>query len=557
SKRFGRLNAFKAVSLNRNLDEIPGLRISSFSYVFQGGGSSFTEPKQIARVTVEFENLLAPTSAAAIAYVDLDDPSITASSTDFPLGVLNTFERRTIEFDVTLADQPQTSEGYLPVRIRLEDGEYVDFVMGRIPIFLDDAWHTSLAFGAPYFTAIDAVSAMTVWASANVSTQDIGVRTINGGSSWTNASGSGYPSGKGVYCAFGISNNVALIGTGPTGGAAEVFRTANGGTSWTGTSVSSITGFVNWIHMFDDQNGILEGDPLGGSWGIATTTNGGATWTKVPGSPSAPSGEAGWNNSYAAAGDTLWFGTNNSKIYRSIDRGVTWTSFVTPSKHSVDMVFADSKRGLIRFTTQTSQGGTNALAVTEDGGETWRLLSSINVLSGGGIEAESNGKRFWFLQGTNAWVTTDLGATWTVQATPGGFSNITCSTSFSSSSKTDVYAAGFDIFRFSSIFSPFGTTGVDDLISADDFRLDYLYPNPVSVASANGVTIGFTLEETSATQVAVYDNLGRFVLEGIDGRLVAGAHSLRLDTSTLPTGSYRVRVQAGERAATSNLLVIH
>jgi hypothetical protein len=557
SKRFGRLNAFKAVSLNRNLDEIPGLRISRFSYVFQGGGSSFTEPKQIARVTVEFENLLAPTSAAAMAYVDLDDPSITATSTDFPIGVLNTFERKTIEFDVVLADNPQTSEGSLPIRMRLEDGEYVDFVMGRIPIFLDGAWHTSLSFGAPYFTSIDAASATAVWGSANVSSQDIGVRTINAGSSWTNASGSGYPSGKGVYCVFGVNNNVALIGTGPTSGAAEVYRTSNGGTSWTGTSVSSITGFVNWIHMFDAQNGILEGDPLGGVWGVATTADGGATWTKTTGAPNAPSGEAGWNNSYASAGDWLWFGTNNSRIYRSTDRGATWTSFATPSKHSVDMVFADNERGMIRFTTQTSQGGTNALAVTDDGGENWTLLNTINVTSGGSIEVEPDGKRFWFIQGLSAWVTTDLGATWTVQATPGGFGNITCSTSFSSISKSDVYAAGFDIFKFSSPFEPFNTSAVGDVSSAAGFRLDYQYPNPVSTASSNGVTIGFTIEEAATTRVAVYDAVGRLVIEGLDGRLAPGSHSLRLDTSTLPTGNYRLRVQAGERVATSSLLVIH
>ncbi len=557
SKRFGRLNAFKAVSLNANLDEIPGLRISNFSYVFQGGGSSFTEPKQIARVTVEIENLLAPTSAAAMAYVDLDDPSITAVITDYSIGVLNTFERKTIEFDVVLADNPQTSEGYLPVRIRLEDGEYVDFAMGRIPIFLDDAWHTSLSFGAPYFTSIDAVSAMTVWATANVSNQDIGVRTVNGGSGWTNASGSGYPSGKGVYCIFGINNNLALAGTGPTNGAAEVYRTTNGGTSWTGTSVSSITGFVNWIHMFDEQNGILQGDPLSGSWGIASTSDGGVTWTKVPGSPSAPSGEAGWNNSYAAAGDNIWFGTNNSKIYHSTDRGLTWTSVATPSKHSVDIVFADSERGMARFTTQTSQGGTNALAVTDDGGENWTLITTITVTSGGSIEVEPDGKRFWFIQGTNAYVSTDLGATWTVQATPGGFANITCSSSFSSSTKSDIYAAGFNIFKFSSTFDPYNTSAVGDINAAEGFHLNYLYPNPVSTSSSNGVTLGFTLEESANTQVAIYDNLGRMVLNGSGSRLSVGTHSLRLDTSTLPTGSYRVRVQAGERSATSNLLVIH
>lgn len=557
SKRFGRLNAFKAVSLNANLDEIPGLRISSFTYLFPGGGTTFTEPGQTARVTVEIENLLAPTSAAAMAIVALDDPSLSASATDFPLGVINTFERKVIEFEVTLSENPRTSEGYLPVRIRIEDGEYVDFLMGRIPIFLDDAWHTSLGFGAPYFTSISAASNSVVWANAHVQNQDIAVRTINGGSDWTNAGASGYPNGSGVYSVFAISANNALVGTGPTGGAAAVYRTSNGGGSWASTSVSSITPFVNWIHMFDAQNGILQGDPLSGIWGIATTADGGVTWTRIAQPPVATGSEAGWNNSYAAVGDHLWFGTNNSKIYRSTDRGSSWTAITTPSKHSVDMAFADQQRGMIRFTTQTDQGGTNALAVTNDGGLSWTLLNSINVTTGGTIEVEPDGKRFWFMQGNNAWVSKDLGATWTVQATPGGFALIGCADAVVGGGTTSVYAAGLDIFKFNSTFEPFSTTGITDRTAPEGFRLDHVYPNPVSSVSADGVLVGFTLEHNAATHMAVYDNLGRLVLEGFQSHLAAGSHSMRLDTSMLPAGSYQIRVQAGENIATSNLLVIH
>ena len=557
SKRYGRLNAFKAVSLNANLDEIPGLRVSNFTYLFPGGGTSFSEPGQTARVTVEIENLLAPTSANATGYVDLDDASITSTTSSFPIGVLNTFERTTVEFDVVLSENPQVSEGYLPVRIRVEDGEYVDFLMGRIPIFLDDAWHTSLAFGAPYFTSISAVSPSIVWGNAHVQNQDIAVRTVNGGSGWTNASGSGYPNGTGVYCVAGINANNALVGTGPTSGSAGVYRTANGGSSWTGTSVSGITGFVNWIHMYDEQNGILQGDPLSGSWGIATTSDGGATWTKIAQAPAAAGSEAGWNNSYEAIGDYVWFGTNSGKIYRSTDRGQTWTSFTTPSQHSVDMAFADEERGMIRFTTQTNQGGTNALAVTDDGGESWTLLNSINVTTGGTIEVEPDGKRFWFMQGSNAWVSTDLGASWTVQATPGGFGLITCSSSAVGAGMTSVYAAGLDIFKFNSPFDPYGTSAVGDDVSATDFHLESVYPNPVSSVSAAGVTVGFSLAAPATAHVAVYDNLGRMVLEGAQAHFAPGTHSLRLDTSVLATGSYQLRLQVGNRHAASNLLVIH
>ncbi len=557
NKRYGRINALKAVSMNENLDDIPGLRMKDFQVSYDGGGYRFTSPGQKAHVTIVLENVLAPTSSAAIARVDLDDPSLSTDATsDFSIGEMQTFDTKTIEFDISLSETPQTSEGYIPVRIRIEDGEYVDFFLGRVSVYLDNAWHASLSFGAPYFTSIDASSLTSIWATANVSNQDIMVRTINGGGSWAQSNGSGYPNGKGVYCVESRTNNVALVGTGPSNGAAEIFRTVNGGNTWSGTSVSDITGFVNWIHMFDDDNGIMQGDPKNGVWGIATTSDGGTTWTKIANPPSAPTGEAGWNNSYGAAGDMLWFGTNNSKIYRSTDRGQTWEAVATPSKHSVDMAFADEMRGFARFTTQENKGGSNMLAVTVDGGQTWTQLQSITVSTGGTIEAEKDGKRIWFVQGVNAWVSEDMGENWTVQAVPGGFSNITSSSSYSTTSLTDIYAAGLNIFKYRSEFDPYNSTSVGAPIAADNFRIDYLYPNPLSASAARGLTIGFTLNERAAVRMDIYDNLGRIVRSGIQAQMDAGTHSYQLDTQNLPVGSYRLRLQAGAHAAVKNLLVI-
>jgi hypothetical protein len=557
SKRFGRINAFRAVSLNETLTDIPGIRLKSFQISYAGGGSRFSEPGQAAHVTAVIENVLAPTSENAVLAVNLDDPSLTSDASEFALGVMATFETKSIEFDVLLSENPQTSEGYLPIRMQVIDGEYVDFLLARAAVYLNDAWHTSMNFGAPYVTSIDAASISSIWATANVSSTDYFLRSLNGGGSWSVGNSSGFPAGKGVYCIDGVTNNIALVGTGPANDAAEVFRTANSGSTWSGTSVSGFTGFVNWIHMFDLNTGILQGDPKNGVWGIATTDDGGVTWTQIANPPSAPTGEAGWNNAYDAAGDTLWFGTNNTKIYRSIDRGQTWTSIVTPSKHSVDLSFGDNKRGIIRFTTQTNLGGSNMLAVTSDGGDTWTQLQTIQVAEGGTVEMEPDGRRIWFIQGVNAWVSDDLGATWTVQAVPSSFGFISASTSFSNSSLTDVYAAGLDVYKFRSNFDPYNTTSVSQPISANNFSIEYMYPNPISSASGQGLTLGLTLQTQSGMQIDVYDNLGRLVLQGMRAQLNAGNHTFNLKTAGLSTGNYRVRVQAGSEVRTSNLLVIH
>ena len=555
SKRFARINAYKAVSINETLEDIPGIIIKNFDIVVDGNLARFTKPGQTATVTVELQNILAPTSALAALKVAPDDPSISAPNPDHMIGELATWATKTIEFEVKLSDTPQTSEGDIPVRLLILDGDYVDYLMIRIPIYLQDAWHTSLVFGAPYFTGLHASSASVVYGNATVQTQDIGVRSINGGSSWTNVSGSGYPSGQGVYCVFSVDNNLAFAGTGPSNGAASIFKTVNGGGSWAGTSVSHITGFVNWIHMFDADNGVFQGDPKSGVWGIATTADGGLTWTPITNPVDAPSGEMGWNNAYDAVGDMMWFGTNNGKLYRSSDAGQTWSVITTPSKHSVNVSFGDAQRGIVRFTEQDQQGGEEMLAVTDDGGDTWTKLTSIAVTSGGAVEMEPAGKRIWYIKGADSYVSDDFGESWTVQATPGGFL-ATTSTSWANTTITDVYVAGLNIYKFRSDWQSGGSTGIDTETFASDFSIDYMYPNPLSAASSTGMTLGFTLEKTAGTHVQVYDNLGRLVRTALDARLAAGSHSVQLLLPGASAGTYYVRITAGGSVITKSLLVI-
>lgn len=63
------------------------------------------------------------------------------------------------------------------------------------------------------------------------------------------------------------------------------------------------------------------------SFAVYTTSNGGTTWTRVnsPELPLALNGEAGTENFYAAFGNTIWFGTGNGRIYKSANKGLTWT----------------------------------------------------------------------------------------------------------------------------------------------------------------------------------------------------------------------------------------
>jgi subtilisin family serine protease len=556
AKRYGRANAQKALTMNPVLNDIPGISIESFT-VSTSQGAYFSQGGQSATINVTFKNHLAPATDATAELVLAGVP-ITATTTSYPLGAMANMATKSIAFEVRLNDEVKQSEGYIPVILKITSGTYVDFEIVRIPIYLDDAWHTVVDLTYPY-NSIDQPNRWTVWVSGDYApngtpTQDIALRTTDGGDSWLYAFGTGYPSGRGVYCIDGIDENNALVGTGPADGNAAIFRTGDGGQNWTSTSVSNMTAFVNWIHMFDSQNGIMQGDPKGNAWALATTANGGQTWTPIQSPLGAATGEAGWNNSYDVVGDYIWFGTNSSKIYRSTDRGLTWTGYATPSKNAVDVNFRDALVGVARFSKQAEQG-TDTLALTTDGGLTWSLISTVAAPSGS-TAFERGGKRLWFFQGANVLVSTNLGATWTVQAAPADFNYVNDAAEWNDGAVTTVFAAGIEIFRYTGQFMVLGVGDAQDA-SPSTPMLHALYPNPVASGHDGSVIAQLQLPAATAVVLAVYDMSGKKVREVLNATLEAGMHSARVSTAGLPAGNYLLRLGTAAHSSAQKLVVLN
>ena len=90
-------------------------------------------------------------------------------------------------------------------------------------------------------------------------------------------------------------------------------------------------------------------------------------------------------------------------------------------------------------------------------------------------------------------------------------------------------------------------TGVDvedDTLPAG-FGLTAAYPNPFNPQT----TISFETTGQDVVTLGLYDALGRERLVLIAGeRLAAGSHTVQLDASNLPSGTYLVRMQAGGRS---------
>lgn len=77
-------------------------------------------------------------------------------------------------------------------------------------------------------------------------------------------------------------------------------------------------------------------------------------------------------------------------------------------------------------------------------------------------------------------------------------------------------------------------------------------PNPCSAAT----TIHISLAERADVSLGLYDRLGRRALTLIDGVRAAGTHSLELDMSGLASGSYVLRLVAGDQSTTTPVTVL-
>lgn len=76
------------------------------------------------------------------------------------------------------------------------------------------------------------------------------------------------------------------------------------------------------------------------------------------------------------------------------------------------------------------------------------------------------------------------------------------------------------------------------------------YPNPFNPTT----TISYTLKETSALRLTVYDRLGREVKVLVDENQNAGTHTVEFNASNLPSGIYFYRIKANEKTEVKKMI---
>lgn len=569
---FRRVNAFGATSINRNLAETNGNNrpgVGLVSYTIQGNDTLHGVGDEVT-VQLNLQNFLAPTQNLRIE--TYENGELVAAG---PVSVdpMATLESRSINLAVRIDPQGEIiySEGSLQLILKLTDGAYEDYLSLAVPVALP-GWKQQLdpteATTAYQYvgSVITAVTPRLAWAVSNVQVSQnsflpLFSRNVSG-NQWAGLNQfvvNGASLTAGVFALAAVDAQTAWVGTGPSNGQAAIYRTTNGGASWAGVSVAAITPFVNGIHFWNENEGIFFGDPLNGTWGIGVTSNGGQTWAPLPAPLAAiNTAEIGWTNGFAVKGDNAWFGTNQSRIWRSTDRGRTWTPHVTPSVNSFNITFGSEQDGMAVFRIREGNVGTNAVAWTRDAGVTWRDLTlPFTGAEPQGIAVVPETNRFFLGTQRGVFETSDFGQTWKQMAMPLMKFEDLLLTAQVNPITGEIGAYGTNAYSQHMVYReiPADTTAdttstgvplTDAARAGGIAALRETVPNPTNGPTQTTVD----LYRSASVRLAVFDPAGHEVLLLRQGRMEPGRHRIPFNTAELPSGTYVLVLWAeGERVS--------
>jgi photosystem II stability/assembly factor-like uncharacterized protein len=241
---------------------------------------------------------------------------------------------------------------------------------------------------------LSVVSDAVVWASG---TEGTVIRTSDGGKNWSviKVPGADQLDFRGIQ-AFD-ANTAVIISSGPAEkGQAHIYRTSDGGKSWAHVYEQKTAGiFFDAVAFWDRKHGIVLSDPVEGHFVLFTTDDGGSSWKQVPPAslPRALPNEGAFaasNSCLTVHGkNNVWFATGGAsvaRVFRSTDRGKTWTVEETPmhpknaSSGIFSLFFRSARDGIAAggdYQHPESSDLANVMR-TSDGGRTWQAATPTN-----------------------------------------------------------------------------------------------------------------------------------------------------------------------------------
>ncbi len=384
---FGMVNAYDAVRYNYNDEtkKVPGIAVRN-SYL---SGDNVIKNFDVHSVNLDLINYLSQATNTTIT-VSAYDVWVKLTNNTKNIGTIGTDGTSNMEFDVEIDENCPWFSATIRLLVEIKaDNNYVNYDLIEIPLSIESDnefgvlvdYTMPLQYARP--NAFQMLDKANGWFVGNDEIYNLGYFGIIVDGKLKTAN---QLSSNPVYALHCFSNQSAIIGTGSTDdvSTSELLRTTDGGKKWILNNTSLVTGFINFLHFWDDNNGIFLGDPKlnTNKWGCATTTDGGHTWYQMSTLPPSFQDEDGLVGSGQFKGDEVWFGSNKGRIFYSPDRGKTWEVSVASSAGYMvtELSFIDKNIGIAVLSDGSTSTSNRFLAMTTDG-KTWRNHPTLNFKS--------------------------------------------------------------------------------------------------------------------------------------------------------------------------------
>lgn len=382
-------------------------------------------------------------------------------------------------------------------------------------------------------------------------------RTVDNGTTWVDKS---VPGAGDLWNIYAFDENKALVtGYSPDWSTDKIWMTLDGGNTWTVVlSLDASYNFMNAISFFDDMEGIVVGDPdynllPGPNYMLVyKTLDGGFTWTQIKHPPKSQGFTFGWKNSIAIVGNTVYFGTTHfdenfffgpdAYVYKSANKGETWTARTVPGVVQVNTLLFTSK-----------QVGYGCRGKSTDNGNTWfsmndpyaTVTGDINnfILSTTGIGDElwitginREGPDYWNDDWENSpylYYSNNGGMNWTLDYTAVG-----CGLNEVRITRDN--RALFALKDNGGIIMKMLPGPTAPLTIQKKYELMPNYPNPFNPAT----TIQYQIPSSGFVTLKVYDILGKEVATLVNEVKTAGTYNVQWNASAMPSGTYFYKLTA-------------
>ena len=296
-------------------------------------------------------------------------------------------------------------------------------------LFVTPRWTEQTSGVSARLRGVSAVSERLAWASGADATV---LRTVDGGATWQKLNVTN--DALDFRDIDAIDSQIAYILSIGNGPASRIYKTTDAGKTWTMQFKNEDPkAFLDAMSFWDANHGIVFGDSVDGQFYIMTTADGGRAWSRVPAVnlPPALANEG----AFAASGTNIalfgkshaWIGTGaaaKARVLRTSDGGRTWQVADTPlasgpSSGIFSIAFRDAKHGVVAGGDyRKEQEAVDNLAVTDDGGVTWKLVKGLSGFRS--VVAYVPGTKTLVAIGPSGGdYSTDDGRTWTTITGPG------------------------------------------------------------------------------------------------------------------------------------------